>query len=129
MPGALSNSRRSAGMNNRTLAGEGRLTATTLLIYDIPLDRVRTKVANACLDYGLERIQYSAFQGALTHNRQEELLQRIRRIVGPHTANVQLVPVCEKDLRCAVRWIQSEPKASSKQPLAVSDQPPPQVDA
>ena len=89
------------------------MTATTLLIYDIPKDGVRTKVANACLDYGLERIQYSAFQGPLTHNRQEELLQRIRRIVGRHAANVQLVPVCEKDLRCAVRWIQSEPKTEA----------------
>ena len=52
------------------------MTATTLPIYDIPSDRLRTKVANACLDYGVERIQYSAFQGTLTHNRQGELLQR-----------------------------------------------------
>jgi CRISPR-associated protein Cas2 len=84
------------------------MTATTLLIYDIPSDRLRTKVANACLDYGLERIQYSAFQGPLTHNRQEELLQRLRRIIGPHAANIQLVPVCERDLHCAVRWVQAE---------------------
>ncbi|MGI8553947.1 MAG: CRISPR-associated endonuclease Cas2 [Dehalococcoidia bacterium] len=83
--------------------------ATTLLIYDIPSDRLRTKVATACLDYGLERVQYSAFQGALTRNRQEELLQRIRRIMGPHAVNVQLMPLCEKDLRSAVRWIQEEP--------------------
>ncbi len=91
------------------------MTATTLLIYDIPSDRLRGKVANACLDYGLERIQFSAFQGALTHNRQEELLQRIRRIVGAHAANVQLFPVCEKDLHCAVRWVQKEPAADSSQ--------------
>ena len=90
------------------------MTATTLLIYDIPSDRLRAKVANACLDYGLERIQYSAFQGALTHNRQEELLQRIRRIIGAHAANIQLVPVCERDLRCAVRWVQAEPAEGVK---------------
>jgi CRISPR-associated protein Cas2 len=90
------------------------LTATTLLIYDIPSDRLRTKVANACLDYGLERIQYSAFQGPLSHNRQEELMQRIRRIMGPHAATVQLVPVCEKDLRCTVRWLQSEPPSTTQ---------------
>jgi len=100
--------------------GSDRMTATTLLIYDIPSDRLRGKVANACLDYGLERIQLSAFQGALTHNRQEELLQRIRRIVGAHAANIQLFPVCEKDLRLAVRWVQKEP---AKEPSAVSHQP------
>lgn len=91
------------------------MTATTLLIYDIPSDRLRGKVANACLDYGLERIQLSAFQGSLTHNRQEELLQRIRRIIGPHAANVQLFPICERDLRCSVRWLQKEPSAVSDQ--------------
>lgn len=72
---------------------------TTLLIYDIPDDRLRSKVADACLDYGLDRIQYSAFLGELTHNRQEEVLQRVRRIIGKKPARVQLIPVCEKDLR------------------------------
>ncbi|HTE85260.1 MAG TPA: CRISPR-associated endonuclease Cas2 [Dehalococcoidia bacterium] len=99
------------------------MTATTLLIYDIPSDRLRGKVANACLDYGLERIQYSAFRGALTHNRQEELLQRVRRIVGAHAANIQLFPVCEKDLRCAVRWVQNEPSAASGRPSAATRAP------
>lgn len=74
---------------------------TTLLIYDIPDDRLRSKVADACLDYGLDRIQYSAFLGELTHNRQEEVLQRVRRIIGKKPARVQLIPVCEKDLRLA----------------------------
>ena len=38
----------------------------SLLIYDIPDDRARQKIADACLDYGLQRIQYSAFLGELT---------------------------------------------------------------
>ena len=70
---------------------------STLLIYDIPDDRLRSKVADACLDYGLDRIQYSAFLGDLTHNRQEEILQRVRRIIGKKPARVQFIPVCEKD--------------------------------
>lgn len=101
------------------------MAATTLLIYDIPSDRLRGKVANACLDYGLERIQYSAFEGALTHNRQDELLQRIRRIIGTHAANIQLFPICEKDLRCAVRWAQKEPETGSAVPAAAERQPAP----
>lgn len=72
---------------------------TTLLIYDIPHDGLRAKVADACLDYGLTRVQYSAFLGQLNHNRQQEILQRLRRLVGKEPARIQLVPVCEKDLR------------------------------
>lgn len=69
-----------------------------LLVYDIPEDKVRAKVADICLDYGLKRIQYSAFFGELSHNRQAEILQKIRRKVGKTSANVQIFPVCEKDL-------------------------------
>jgi len=71
----------------------------SLIIYDIPSDRLRDKVADICQDYGLERIQYSAFLGEINHNRQEELLLRIRREIGKKAANIQLFPICEKDLR------------------------------
>ncbi len=67
-----------------------------LLIYDISHDGVRAKVADACLDYGLERIQYSAFLGELSRIHQRELLLQIKRRVGKHDANVQLIPVDEK---------------------------------
>lgn len=70
-----------------------------LLIYDIPDDGLRAKVAEACLDYGLQRVQYSAFIGELNHNRQGELMQRLRRLVGGRPARIQLVPVCERDQR------------------------------
>ncbi len=72
---------------------------TTLLLYDIPHDGLRAKVADACLDYGLTRIQYSAFLGELNYNRQQEILQRLRRLVGQQPARIQVVPVCEKDMR------------------------------
>lgn len=71
----------------------------TLLIYDVPRDRLRAKVADACLDYGLARIQYSAFQGELNHNRRQEILQRLRRLVGVQPARIQMFSICDKDLR------------------------------
>lgn len=67
-----------------------------LLIYDIPHDGTRAKVADACLDYGLLRIQYSAFLGELTATHQRELLLKIRQRVGKHGLNVQLFPLDEK---------------------------------
>lgn len=69
----------------------------TLVIYDIPDDGARTKVADACLDYGLDRVQYSAFAGELSRNHQEALMLRIRQRLGKKAARVQLVPVCERD--------------------------------
>jgi CRISPR-associated protein Cas2 len=66
-----------------------------LVIYDISHDGVRTKVADVCLDYGLERIQYSAFVGSLNGAHQRELLVKIKRAIGNHAARIQLFPLDE----------------------------------
>lgn len=68
------------------------------LVYDIQEDRARTKVADLCKDYGLKRVQYSTFFGDLNRNRQEELMQRVRRLVKSTEAYVLLLPTCERDL-------------------------------
>ena len=69
----------------------------TLVVYDIPNDRARTKIADACLDYGLDRIQYSAFVGPLLPTHQEELMLKIKHVLGKRPGNVQLFPLCEED--------------------------------
>ena len=69
----------------------------TLLIYDISHDPTRQKVADVCLDYGLDRVQYSAFAGQLSRNHQEMLMERIHQRMGKHGGNVYLIPICEKD--------------------------------
>lgn len=68
-----------------------------VLVYDIPDDGKRGKVADACLDYGMDRIQFSAFLGNLAVTHQEELMLRIARVLGKHAGNVQLFPICERD--------------------------------
>jgi CRISPR-associated protein Cas2 len=67
-----------------------------LLIYDIPDDRARQKVADACLDYGLQRIQYSAFCGDLTRTHQRALFTEIRRRLGREAGNIQLFPLDQR---------------------------------
>jgi len=69
----------------------------TLLIYDIPDDKRRAKVADACLDCGLQRIQWSAFMGELVAAKRSDLRARIDRIMKGDKGNVQLYPICEKD--------------------------------
>lgn len=68
-----------------------------LLVYDIPDDRKRGKIADACLDYGLDRIQYSAFSGDLLPTHQDELMLKIKKILGKKAGNVQLFPMCQQD--------------------------------
>jgi CRISPR-associated protein Cas2 len=68
-----------------------------LLIYDIPDDATRTKIATFCLDYGLDRVQYSAFLGDLSTNHQEELLLKIRARLGKAAGRIDLFPICRSD--------------------------------
>lgn len=68
-----------------------------LLVYDIPNDSKRTKIADACLDYGLDRIQFSAFLGWLLPTQQEELFLKVKKILGKKSGNIQIFPVCADD--------------------------------
>lgn len=68
-----------------------------LLVYDIPDDAKRAKIADACLDYGLDRIQYSAFLGPLLPTHQEELMLKVKKILGKRAGNIQLFPLCQTD--------------------------------
>ncbi|MHB8748213.1 MAG: CRISPR-associated endonuclease Cas2 [Aggregatilineales bacterium] len=66
-----------------------------LLVYDISSDRQRTKIANVCQDYGLDRIQMSAFAGLLNRNYQEELMLKLQNILGKEDGTIQLYPIDE----------------------------------
>lgn len=64
-----------------------------LLIYDISNDRIRSKISCACEDYGLDRIQFSAFYGQLSWNHQDELMLKIAALLDDTQGHVQLIPI------------------------------------
>ncbi len=68
-----------------------------VVVYDITDDKKRAKIADACLDYGMDRIQYSAFMGELLPNHQDELMLKLTSLLGKSVGNIQMFPVCEKD--------------------------------
>jgi CRISPR-associated protein Cas2 len=70
-----------------------------LTIYDIEDDRIRYKISEACKDYGLQRIQYSAFLGDLTASRRDELMLRLKRTLSNSPGNIQMISLCDKDAR------------------------------
>lgn len=92
----------------------------TIVIYDVPDDRTRTRVSEACLDYGLERIQYSAFRGKLTRNKREELFLRLQALVGEQPGKILVQPICEKDLKNArlVENAKTDEEGQTEEPLS-----------
>lgn len=78
--------------------GKGSPEVSLVLIYDIENDRLRTRVSDICLDYGLERIQFSAFFGKLNRNRRQELAMRLQNEMGTEAARIRIIPVCGDDL-------------------------------
>ena len=83
--------------------GKGSPEVSVVLIYDIESDRLRTRAADICFDYGLQRIQFSAFFGKLNRNRRQELALKLRNEMGKESARIRIIPVCEEDLKDA--WV------------------------
>lgn len=79
--------------------GRGSPEVSVILIYDIEDDKLRTRTADICMNYGLERIQFSAFFGKLNRNRRQELSLRLQRELGNESARIRIIPVCEQDLK------------------------------
>ena len=70
---------------------------TTFVIYDCENDRVRTRVSEVCLDYGLERIQFSAFMGKLSRSMREELFLKLCAQLNESPARILMQPICDHD--------------------------------
>lgn len=79
-----------------------------LVVYDIAHDRTRTKVADICQDYGLDRVQYSAFLGELQRVHQEELMERVQKRLGKRPGKVSLFPVCARDWEARIEILQEK---------------------
>lgn len=69
----------------------------TLVIYDCSDDRIRLKASETCLDYGLERIQFSAFLGKLNRSMREELFLKLCGLLDDSPARILMQPICESD--------------------------------
>jgi CRISPR-associated protein Cas2 len=83
-----------------------------IVIYDIPSDRARIKVADVCMNYGLNRIQYSAFAGDLLRTHQEELVEKARKFLGRQPGKIYLYCIgqSEWDQRLEVLHEEKDPQ-------------------
>jgi CRISPR-associated protein Cas2 len=69
----------------------------TWVVYDISKDRTRKKIADCCLDFGLQRVQKSVFLGEVPANRVEEIVQFSRDLLNLETDAVYVFPMCRDD--------------------------------
>lgn len=78
----------------------------TVVVFDIPSNKVRRKVGEICKDYGLSRLQWSAFEGALTRNRREELWARLLELVSKagDGGRLAMFPIGSREAAWASRW-------------------------
>ena len=67
-------------------------------IYDISDDRKRSKVSKICKNYGLYRVQKSAFLGTLNRNEWDSLALECEENVEEDDA-LYIFPVCDECFR------------------------------
>jgi CRISPR-associated protein Cas2 len=67
-----------------------------IVVYDITDDSLRYKTSEKLKDYGLERIQYSAFQGELPKHSLASLRTDLRKLLndGEETDSIIIFPLC-----------------------------------
>lgn len=69
------------------------------IIYDITNDKIRTRIAKACKDKGLYRVQKSAFLGTLNRTQLDELKLMCEDIINSETDSVYIFPMCDDDFK------------------------------
>ena len=69
------------------------------IIYDITADKIRTRVAKACKNKGLFRVQKSAFLGTLNKNQIDELRIICEDLIDEKADSVYIFPMCEDDFK------------------------------
>ena len=69
------------------------------VIYDITADKIRNKVAKACKNKGLYRVQKSAFLGELNNNQWDELALMCEEIINKEKDSIYIFPMCSDDFK------------------------------
>lgn len=79
--------------------GVGLPEVAVLLLYDVEENKLRNKIIEQCMNYGLVRIQYSAFMGKINRNHRQELCLKIQELVADQIARVHVFPIQEDAVR------------------------------
>ena len=64
-----------------------------LALYDISNDAERTRISELCLDFGLERIQYSVFLGELDRKLHKLFLKNLNEKLPQEKFNIRVFEI------------------------------------
>jgi CRISPR-associated protein Cas2 len=71
----------------------------TLVVYDISDDKNRTHLSKVLENFGLNRIQYSAFTGELNPHDRHVLLQDVKKYATGEKDSIYITPLCKRCMR------------------------------
>ncbi|SHJ31561.1 CRISPR-associated protein, Cas2 family [Tangfeifania diversioriginum] len=69
------------------------------VIYDIQKTKPRTKIAKACQQAGLYRVQKSVFLGSLDENQKDTLHLQIEEWIDTENDSVYIFPMSKNELK------------------------------
>lgn len=72
------------------------------VMYDIEIDKSRSKVAKLCKQAGLYRVQYSVFLGTVDANQKDTLQLQIEGLINEETDSVYIFPMSKTELQTTV---------------------------
>ena len=98
-------------------------TTLCLVVYDIVNDRVRTRISDACLDFGLERFQFSAFSGHLDATKRRELFLQLKELLGQTPGRILIQPISDDDLDKRLAFQQEPESELAEEPARVWPEP------
>lgn len=74
-----------------------------IIVYDIPCDKRRKKIADLLEGYG-QRVQYSVFECILDHKKYQELKKRLRKQIKSSEDSLRFYPVSRHTFNQIETW-------------------------
>jgi CRISPR-associated protein Cas2 len=71
----------------------------TWVVYDVSATPKRTKIAKACKEAGLYRVQKSVFLGNLERSQMESLALECKELMTLEKDSLYMFPMCEDDFK------------------------------
>ena len=89
-----------------------------LIVYDISVDKRRTKLHNALLDFGTP-VQYSVFECLLDEKQNERMRKKAAKIIRPKKDHVRFYYLCAECVRRVETTAGAEVLHETKEPIIV----------
>jgi CRISPR-associated protein Cas2 len=87
-----------------------------LVVYDISVDKRRTRLHNALLDFGTP-VQYSVFECLLDEKQQALMKKKVMKVIRPQKDQVRFYYLCAECLRRVIVTSGKEVLHESKQAI------------